>query len=829
MSDNDPYDDRRGRRRRERERDPDPLSDPWPRASGTEPSATDPWTSPGGPSATPDPAPVTGGWEQQARPRAEDVWRAERARAGAVRSDAPPARRPAPHPLDPDPERPRGRRHRADDPAGPGRGSATVTGTDPFAAAGTPDPGRGRHGTGPIETGPDDLDERPHEPGRRRRAAEPGTGPTPPADSAPRGRRHRRAGHDAEESAPWAERDDEPEPDFAPVQPRVLDFDSVPVRRKRPRERDDEPAPRRRRRRDPVEEPDALAGGEEDAPEPGDVPPPRRRRGAALADPPATDTAEDPADDHRRGRRRRSAADGADDPDTAPRRSRRGAAVAAESEADGWHDDEYDSEAEPARGRRRGGRAARPEDERGSRAEAGRRPRRGAVPADVEDEFADEEAAEPESDPGAGAEAGRGRRARGRGARTDDGRAPRAEGGRRSRRAAPEPEDDEDAYDDAESESAAEAPRPRGRGKRGRGARGAEPASRRRGRTAERGKKGVAIVVAVAVVAVAGGGYAGSRYLFPPDFDGEGSGEVEVTVEDGASGAAVAASMEEQGVVASSRAFLNALDGQGAGVTPGTYRLREGMSGAAAVALLLDPASRVGVQVTIQEGLRSTKILEKFAEEAGLPIEDLEAAYADTEALGLPEYADEGPEGYLFPDTYAVSPGDDAAEVLQRMVARFDQAAQSTNLEAAAGERDLTPNEIMSIAAIIQAESGTPEDMPKISRVVYNRIDQGMELGMDSTCFYVIEEYGIALTNDQLDACKAADSGYATYGRTGLPVGPIVSPGEDAIEAALAPADGGWLYFVATDPENGVTEFAETYEEFEVLKAEFEANQQAAS
>ncbi|MFC3995767.1 endolytic transglycosylase MltG, partial [Nocardiopsis sediminis] len=450
--------------------------------------------------------------------------------------------------------------------------------------------------------------------------------------------------------------------------------------------------------------------------------------------------------------------------------------------------------------------------------------------AEVEADGWHDDEADPEEPP-------RPRRGRGRGAREEDERGPRAEGGRRSRRAAPVPADDEDAAeepDDTESAAESGAPRSRrGRGQRGHGTRGTDP--RRRGRAADKrgkkgnqkgkkSKKGIAIVVAVAVVAVAGGGYVTRQYLFPPDFDGEGSGEVEVTVDEGASGAAVASTLEEQGVVASSRAFLNALDGQGAGVTPGTYTLREGMSGAAAVALLLDPSSRVGVQVTIREGLRSTEILAAFAENTDLSIEELEAAYADTQALGLPEYAEEGPEGYLFPDTYAVAPGDEAPEVLQRMVARFDQAAQSTNLESAAAERDLTPNEVMAIAAIVQAESGTAEDMPKIARVVYNRLEQGMELGMDSTCFYVIEEFGIALTNTQLAACKEAESGYATYGRTGLPVGPIVSPGEEAIQAALSPADGAWLYFVATDPENGVTEYAETYEEFEVLKAEFEAN-----
>uniref|UniRef100_UPI000A537140 endolytic transglycosylase MltG n=1 Tax=Nocardiopsis trehalosi TaxID=109329 RepID=UPI000A537140 len=389
---------------------------------------------------------------------------------------------------------------------------------------------------------------------------------------------------------------------------------------------------------------------------------------------------------------------------------------------------------------------------------------------------------------------------------------------RRSHRAAPggpDPDDPDDP-DGGDPDDAAPA---RGRGHRGRGTRG-RAAPRRSGG----GRTRTIAVVAVVCVVVAGAGFAGRQYLFPPDHEGPGTGEVEVTVEPGASGSAVADQLVEQGVVASSGAFLDALGDHGGAVTPGTYNLRREMSGEAAVALLFDADARVGTRVTIREGLRSSEILELLSTEGGLPMDELEAAYADTDALGLPEYADGNPEGYLFPDTYTISPGDTAPDVLQRMVARYDQAAESTDLEARSGEHDLTADEVMAIAAIVQAESGSAEDMPKVSRVVYNRLDEGMELGMDSTCFYVIGEYGIALTDDQLAACKAADSDYATYGRTGLPSGPIVSPGEQAIEAALEPADGEWLYFVATDPENGVTEFADTYPEFEQLKAEFEAN-----
>ncbi|MEE2045002.1 endolytic transglycosylase MltG, partial [Nocardiopsis tropica] len=187
-----------------------------------------------------------------------------------------------------------------------------------------------------------------------------------------------------------------------------------------------------------------------------------------------------------------------------------------------------------------------------------------------------------------------------------------------------------------------------------------------------------------------------------------------------------------------------------------------------------------------------------------------------------PYYATEGSAGYLFPATYRFDPGTEAMSMLKTMVTHHRNVTEEMELEERAEGAGYDPNEIMAMASIIQAESGKAEDMPMISRVIYNRLDIGMNLGMDSTCFYAIGEYGIALNNDQLAQCEADTSGFDTYHKSGLPPGPFVAPGEDAIEAALEPAEGDWLYFVATDPENGVTEFASTEAEFNELTARFE-------
>lgn len=344
------------------------------------------------------------------------------------------------------------------------------------------------------------------------------------------------------------------------------------------------------------------------------------------------------------------------------------------------------------------------------------------------------------------------------------------------------------------------------------------------GRAPRRKRKGPTILLAlVLMLVIAGGGFVVMRtYVFPEDFEGTGSGEVVITVENGQSGGSVADALVDQGVVASSRAFTNALGESGGELTPGTYSLAEGMSGEAAVAALFDPDSRVGGRVTIREGLRADQILDELAESTGVSREELDEAYAQTDDLGLPDYAVEGAEGYLFPSTYRFEPETDAASMLRTMVTQHRQVTEELDLEGKARAIGYDANEVMAIASIVQAESGSAEDMPKISRVVHNRLDIDMPLQMDSTCFYAIGEYGIALNNEQLNACEADDSGFDTYHRTGLVPGPFVAPGEDAIRAALEPEEGEWLYFVATDPENGVTEFAETHEEFEILKDRFE-------
>jgi UPF0755 protein len=125
----------------------------------------------------------------------------------------------------------------------------------------------------------------------------------------------------------------------------------------------------------------------------------------------------------------------------------------------------------------------------------------------------------------------------------------------------------------------------------------------------------------------------------------------------------------------------------------------------------------------------------------------------------------------------------------------------------------------VTIASIVQAEAATKADMAKVARVVFNRLERGMPLQMDSTVNYALNRSTLRTTS----ADTRIDSPYNSYQRMGLPPTPIDNPGEDAMRAAIAPAAGNWLYFVTVKP--GDTRFTDNFEEHRRNVAEFNKNQ----
>ena len=336
-------------------------------------------------------------------------------------------------------------------------------------------------------------------------------------------------------------------------------------------------------------------------------------------------------------------------------------------------------------------------------------------------------------------------------------------------------------------------------------------------RLTRRGRGLVVAVVALVVVAILGAGaYAGVRALHltgggstaAKDYAGDGTGTATVTVNPGDSVTAIGQTLVRDGVVASVGAFQDAAagDSRATSIQPGSYRLRLRMSAQSALALLLTPSARVAGGLVVPEGTSIARLPDLIARSTSISAAAVQAALAQPAALRLPSYADGAPEGFLFPATYDVPPGTTATQLLSTMVARFEQAAADTNLVSGAAALGMTPRQIIIIASVIQRETAAPEDGPKVARVFYNRLKAGLGLGSEFTVAYS--------GNDPT-------SPYNTYTNKGYPPGPYDSPGEQAIQSALNPAAGDWLFFV-TLPKEG-TQFVETESQFFALQKQCKA------
>jgi UPF0755 protein len=305
------------------------------------------------------------------------------------------------------------------------------------------------------------------------------------------------------------------------------------------------------------------------------------------------------------------------------------------------------------------------------------------------------------------------------------------------------------------------------------------------------------------------------------DYAGAGTGEVTVIVSGGDTITEIGRKLQEAGVILSAESFVNAasVDDRAGSIGPGRYTMRRQMNSIEALDLMLDPASRADSRLVLPEGLRLEQTVSISADATSLPKADFQKALQEPEELGLPEYAKDRPEGFMFPATYDLTGEETARGLLRQLVKRFNQASADVGLEEQAREVGLTPYQALIVASLLQAEVA-PGDFAKAARVVYNRLELDMPLQFDSTVSYALGLTDIQLNEEQL---KTA-SPYNTYLRRGLPPRPINSPGEAAMEAALNPAKGKWLYFVSVDPRTNETKFARSYDKFLELKREFQAN-----
>ena len=345
---------------------------------------------------------------------------------------------------------------------------------------------------------------------------------------------------------------------------------------------------------------------------------------------------------------------------------------------------------------------------------------------------------------------------------------------------------------------------------------------------AQRGKGCLAVIIALTVLI--GGGYfvydrAGTflaNFGEVADYAGAGKEAVTVKIPEGSSLNDVGDILLDKDVVKSTKAWDQAVRGEqrSTSLQAGTYVMRTQLPAREALRILLNPSeSRVRAQFTILEGLRLTAQVDALVKGTKIKKSAFQDALKKPQSLGLPKYAQNKPEGFLFPETYELTAKGTATSVLKQMVSQYNSVAKDVNLEAEARKLRYSPYQVLIVASIIEREVNNPEYRAKVAQVLYNRLDKGMVLGLDSTVIYA--ENLKTTTTTAKD--RESDSPYNTYKRKGLPPGPISSPGKAALQAAANPEAGKWLYFVTVNFDTGETKFAETDKEHEQNVKEFQA------
>ncbi|MBN1173455.1 MAG: endolytic transglycosylase MltG [Micromonosporaceae bacterium] len=368
--------------------------------------------------------------------------------------------------------------------------------------------------------------------------------------------------------------------------------------------------------------------------------------------------------------------------------------------------------------------------------------------------------------------------------------------------------------------------------------RGQRATEQRRPRKSKKGRTIVALILSLTIIGGLGGAawYGLDRiqeFFVTPDYTTAGTGSVEVEIVTGQTAADIGQTLYDQGVVKSVKAFTEAAkkDQRSLTIAPGFYQLRLKMRGEDALALLLDPNSRVVNKVTIPEGLMTLEIYALLSEKTSIPVADFKAAAKDPAALGIPDYwftrddkkeSGKSVEGFLFPATYELPRNGTAKSILSMMVKKFLAVAEKLDfVDQAQNERNITPYEVLIAASIAQIETPLAADMAKATRVLYNRLYgpnfPTRRLEIDSAVNYSLKLQGKdAKASQELKYSEMHNKNNPySYENTGWPPTPISNPGETALKAAINPdSDTAILYWVTID-KAGNTAFSKTFAEHE--------------
>lgn len=285
------------------------------------------------------------------------------------------------------------------------------------------------------------------------------------------------------------------------------------------------------------------------------------------------------------------------------------------------------------------------------------------------------------------------------------------------------------------------------------------------------------------------------------DYAGPGNGVAVIVIEEGDNGEDVARKLLAADVIKSFDAIYRPMLRVDLTIYPGHYEFPKQIPGSEALRILLGGENRIYKTVTIPEGFQIAQIVPLLSNELGIEQSEL---YAEIDKANE-SYPGPTLEGYLFPATYQFDPGAKAPEIIGAMLAKTNEVLERLGVDVS------NSLELLTFASIIQEEAKKKEDFYKVSNVFHNRVERGMLLQTDPTVKYYYEgsidsfQQGIADTENP----------YNTYVFPGLPPGPISSPGELAIDAALNPAEGDYLFFVTIDLRTGETVFSETLREHE--------------
>ncbi len=355
----------------------------------------------------------------------------------------------------------------------------------------------------------------------------------------------------------------------------------------------------------------------------------------------------------------------------------------------------------------------------------------------------------------------------------------------------------------------------------------------RRRREQKRRRLYITIIAALVVVILIGvGGFSGVRALKRwkaaneansqsqiEDYTGLGDKEVTFTVESGQGAAEIAENLVKAKIVKSAAAFTSAVSGAAATLYPGSYALKTHMKASDVVKILSDQ-SQAGGFAEIRAGERVSDVIANAAQASGIDVSEFQAIIDGGGSGILPEEAGGKFEGWLEPGTYNAQ-NKSAEDIIKSMVdariAKLDDLGVPTGSER---ER------ILIIASIAESEVGSDKYYGQVARVILNRIDSDMALGMDTTVAYGLGISASRLTDDQLND----DSNpYNTRIHKGLTPTPISNPGDDAIKASINPPEGKWMYFVTTNLQTGETKFVETEDEFWKIRDEYKNNNENAN